>query len=318
MTVAVDKLRGDPPLRSGHPVEWILDLDGALLLQEPVRRRLATGAASRIDCRDLGRSLRLWAWDRDFDALRRRLPPPGSSAEIFLVGSGDYHHVTAALIERRPELLTIVHLDNHPDWAWTFPRRHCGSWVNAALDLHHVARVVTIGCSSEDLAHPDRRGVNLRSLRSGRLEMHPWYVPPTPLGDDRTPVPGHAVVDGELVWSNFAGRDWDDAVAALVRGLPTRDVWLSIDKDVLAPEFAATNWDQSALPLACLERLVTRLADSRRIVGVDICGDYSPARHLQPMKVVEALIDQPRRVPADLSVNARTNARLLDLLEAVL
>lgn len=300
------------------PTVTVLDLDGSALEQAPVCARRDAGLAATIDMRDLGRALRLWAWRPAFEAFKARLPAPGDAPEIFLLGSGDYHHLTAALLERRGEPLTVVHFDNHPDWAWTFPRRHCGSWVNAALGMPQVVRVVTIGCCSDDLERPDRAGANMRALASGRLEIHPWRRSPTRLPHQAPPLPGHRIEGGRLVWRNLAEEDWDVAMARIIATIPTGCVWLTIDKDVLGPEEAATNWDQGSLPLGLLESAITRLANERRIVGVDLCGDYSPPRHLQPMKWAEALLDQPRRPPASTAINAVVNARLLDLLEHVL
>ncbi|GGH19056.1 arginase [Alsobacter metallidurans] len=305
--------RAAPP-----PTVTILDLDGSALEQAPVLARLHAGSATTLEMRDLGRALRLWAWKPDFEAFKARLPAPADAPEIFLLGSGDYHHLTAALLERRGEPLTVVHFDNHPDWAWTFPRRHCGSWVNAVLAMPHVVRVVTIGCCSGDLANLDKAGCNLRALRSGRLEIHPWYHSPTELSDPAKPIPGHVVEHGRLHWRNMVNEDWDLAIREIFEAIPTKSVWLTIDKDVLAPEHAATNWDQGALPLAFLERAISRLAIERRMAGVDICGDYSPAQHRHPMKWTESLLDQPRRPPASTAINAVVNARLLDLLEHVL
>jgi arginase family enzyme len=297
----------------------VLDLDGSLTWQAPVRTRLASGEAELVDLRDLGATLRLWAWERDWRRYRARLPADqGREAQVLMIGSGDYHHLTAAFLERVAEPVTLVHFDNHPDWAWTFPRRHCGSWVNEALSMPHVTRVMTLGCCSDDLAKPDRRGANLRALRDGRLAMHPWRRPPTPLGARAAPVPGHDVHGGHLHWRGLDGRSAAEVATDLLAGIPTDAVWISFDKDVLAEEEAATNWDQGAMPLAFAEDLIAVLAARHRILGVDICGDFSPARHRQPMKWAEARIDQPRVPPAIPAVNEATNARLLGLLERLL
>ncbi|MFO1149053.1 MAG: hypothetical protein U1E62_11820 [Alsobacter sp.] len=295
----------------------VIDLDGSTVGQAPVAARLAAGQADLTDCRDVGAELRLWAWT---GALRRFAGslPRWQAGELVLLGSGDFHHLTAALLERVETPLTLVHVDNHPDWAWTFPERHCGSWINAALGLPDVRRVITIGCCSDDLAHPDRAGVNLAALRSGRLAMHPWHRPATRLRGPADPVPGHVVAEGELVWTNLCDTSLEEAAAGVLAGIPTRDVWISIDKDVLAPAEAATNWDQGAMPLDWLTGLVEAVAASHRILGVDLCGDFSPAAHRHPMKWFEARMDQPHGAPPDLSVNARTNGRLLDLLETLL
>lgn len=295
----------------------VLDLDGSLTWQAPVARRLADGRASRRDLRPLGKTLRLWAWERDFQRFAASLPERfADRRQVVLLGSGDYHHLTPALLGRLDREVVVVHVDNHPDWAWTFPARHCGSWVHAALALPQVARVITLGCCSEDLAAPDRGGVSLAALRSGRLVLHPWSHPPTRLGQSAAAVPGHRVEDGHLHWTTLDERSHDEAMGDVLEAIAGRPVWITLDKDVLAPAEAATNWDQGRMPLAALEQALSVLLDHADVVGVDLCGDYSPARHRQPMKWVEALMDQPRQPPGDLSVNEVLNERLLGLLEA--
>lgn len=297
----------------------VLDLDGSLTWQAPVKHRLAAGQADIVDLRDLGRALRLWAWDSDFARFSARLPDfGGAGPQVVMIGSGDYHHLTAALLERVEVPVTVVHFDNHPDWAWTFPRRHCGSWVNEALALPLVARVVTLGCCSEDLNRPDRSGANLRALRGGQLAMLPWRVAATPLGRRAGPVPGHEVQGDELHWRLLDGASPEEILDRLRQEITTEAIWISLDKDVLGEGEAATNWDQGAMPLATVEALLTGLAGRYRVHGIDISGDYSPAAHRNAMKWTEALLDQPRRPPPAVAVNEATNERLLSLLERVL
>lgn len=49
-------------------------------------------------------------------------------------------------------------------------------------------------------------------------------------------------------------------------------VYVSIDKDVLSEEDAATNWDQGAMRLPELIESLRLLSLRRRIIGADICG----------------------------------------------
>ncbi len=50
-------------------------------------------------------------------------------------------------------------------------------------------------------------------------------------------------------------------------------VYLSIDKDAFGREEVVTDWDQGTMTLEQLERAYCRILDSRRILGVDICGE---------------------------------------------
>jgi len=55
-------------------------------------------------------------------------------------------------------------------------------------------------------------------------------------------------------------------------------VYLSIDLDVLSPEYARTDWDQGSLSLSDLTDALGRIAFSHRIIGADICGGLTPAK----------------------------------------
>ncbi|WP_414476171.1 hypothetical protein [Microvirga sp. M2] len=297
----------------------VLDTDATLTAQPAVRDRLATAQARRIDLLDLGPALRLWAWEADFDGFRARLPQSQSGAtDVFMTGSGDFHHLTPALIERADRPVTVIHFDNHPDGAWSFPRRHCGSWVNAALVLAHVRKVITIGCCSDDLTRLGGRTAWIQALQNGRLELHPWSRSPAILGRGVRGVPGHRTEGRKLYWNGLAGSTWPGFVEDLVRRIAGETLWISIDKDVLGPTEAATNWDQGAMPLAYLEEALSALARHAPIAGVDVCGEYAPRRHRHPAKRLEAWIDQPNDAPVGTAINDATNSRLLNLLAAIL
>ena len=61
--------------------------------------------------------------------------------------------------------------------------------------------------------------------------------------------------------------------------LPEQDaVYLSIDLDVLSPDFARTNWDQGSMTMAQLCGIVRRLMEERRVAGADICGGISESQ----------------------------------------
>ena len=50
-------------------------------------------------------------------------------------------------------------------------------------------------------------------------------------------------------------------------------IYISIDKDALSPDHAATNWDQGSLSLEHMKAIIEALAQGRKIIGVDICGE---------------------------------------------
>lgn len=84
---------------------------------------------------------------------------------------------------------------------------------------------------------------------------------------------------------------------------------------------AVTNWDQGDMALDHILAAIRRLAVSFRIVGIDVCGDYSRPRLRDPLRAFLSWSDHPALPPhdeADLAVNDRTNARLLESFREVL
>ncbi|MCW5748223.1 MAG: arginase [Alphaproteobacteria bacterium] len=294
-----------------------IDLDGSLVMQ-PAVAAAARRDAGWIEAADLGPRLRLWSSARGMRDFAQRVADDGGGPTVTFLGSGDFHHLAVPLMAQVSQPFTLVHFDNHPDWVRFAPRWHCGSWVNRALELPQLRRVVTVGPCSDDLVWPQLKGANLAALRAGRLELYPWRHPPSRVFGDFDDGPGHSAAPGHIAWRCVGGA-WDSFVDELCSRLPTDAIWISIDKDVLRAEDAATNWDQGAMPLSALTSALARLACRRRVLGVDVCGEYAPPRHRNLRKRFEAWTDQPRDAAGrDVSVNARTNEILLAQLARVM
>ena len=300
----------------------ILDLDHSLTAQEPIVQRLADGRATRLDLLELGPQLRLWSTERNYQRFTQRLQqrPKRSTQrpEVFFVGSGDYHHLTPALLSNLPEPITLIHFDNHPDWVRFAPRRHCGSWINRALKMPNIKRIVTLGPCSDDLQNPQLKGGNLGALRRGDLQLFPWQHAPTKVWGRIGDGAGHEQRENHLHWRNLADQDWPSFLDNLIQSLPTEAIWITVDKDVLASEDAATNWDQGGMRLTHLLQAIRVLATSKRVLGIDICGEFAKAPHHNLLKRWEAKSDQPapeRWSESDLLRNSITNAALLELFE---
>lgn len=61
-----------------------------------------------------------------------------------------------------------------------------------------------------------------------------------------------------------------DIVAMLPKDLP---VYISIDKDVLSEKEVETNWDQGEMSLDVLVSEIEEIAESRKLLGADVCGE---------------------------------------------
>ncbi len=239
-------------------------------------------------------------------AIESRIPADHGTA---FLGSGDYHHLSWPLIERKASHgpFEVVVFDNHPDnmrFPWGI---HCGSWVRRVAMLPAVMRVRVLGISSADVGAAHAWENYLTPLRRGKLEY--WTV---------------GVDTG---WSRRLGlssafHGFDTPTALLDRfadeqcGTRT-PVYLTIDKDVLSADVARTNWDQGQLLERDLMRGIDALAG--RLIGSDITGDVSEYRYASWWKrKLSALDEQPAIDPAQLAEwQAQQHALNQRLLERI-
>lgn len=301
----------------------VVDLDGAIVGQPFLASLITSGQVAIVPAIDLATRLRLIADRPALEELRARirraLGERPSDLEVVFYGSGDFHHLTVCLLERYDEPLTVVHVDNHPDWVMFPPTLNCGSWVTHALKLRNVARVVTLGPSGKDLEWPELKWGNLKAIVNGRLQVFPWRKTESIVIRNYGDTDCWRQRGNRLEWTHLRDRAWADAAAHLAAGLPTRGVYLTIDKDAIGHGEATTNWDQGRMTVNEIEILIGVLARSRTIVGVDICGDYSVPKLQGFLRRAVSHLDRDK-VEVDspaLAINSDTNARLLRALAAL-
>ncbi|MFC5435685.1 hypothetical protein ACFPME_03900 [Rhodanobacter umsongensis] len=233
---------------------------------------------------------------------------PAEYGTVF-TGSGDFHHLSWPLIARLPVAtpFQVVVLDNHPD-NMRFPFGvHCGSWVRKVALLPQVSHVHVLGITSADIGAGHAWENYLTPLRRGKLSY--WGIG-VDTGWSRRLGLAHA----------FRGFDTPAAlVDVFVEAQRTQSApsYLSIDKDVFAPEVAHTNWDQGRL----LSGHALALIDSLRhgLVGSDINGEVSHYRYQSWWKRrLSAMDEQPEIDPAQLAGwQAQQHALNLQLLAAI-
>ncbi|MEW8979654.1 MAG: arginase family protein [Symbiobacterium sp.] len=186
-------------------------------------------------------------------------------------GTGEYHYVTLLRLQSLRQPVSLVLFDHHHDAS---PVQGgvvtCGDWVRHALALPWVRRVVWVGGREPELQ---------RYLPHPRILRVPEPAPP----------------------ARFA--EWAD------RTLPGSDIYISVDKDVLAPDDAVTTWGAGDLPLADLLSWLHLLGRHRRIVGADVCGEWE----ISPTQVVPSLQDR-----AAIRRNEQANIAIRDALAPVL
>lgn len=295
-----------------------LHLDDALRAQPALMEAGRRRGARNFDGRDGARQLRLWSRPDDLQALRLRLRtelPDTGIPELVYAGSGDFHHVSTLLIARALQhahgATTIVHFDNHPDWMRCRMGLHCGSWAAHAAKMPRVARLVTVGVCSPDI-HPRRlKDADTTAVEQGRVELYAY----------RAQRGAGAVRLCGFVWPTIEAIGIDAFADYLLSRVETTDIYITVDKDVLSPHEAVTNWDQGRIDLAFMRSMIETLVAHRRVIGADIVGDYSPPAFsggwlAAICKQGEALLDQPWRRPDPVhaaAVNQATNLALLDI-----
>jgi hypothetical protein len=248
----------------------IIDMDGSLATQAEV---FPATKDMWIPARSWGPRIRLACTFGTFRRFQAWLGSALSSRDrkVTLYGSGDFHHVTLALLRRIREPFNLLVLDKHPDWMRAIPVLHCGTWLRHALRLTNLVRV--FNCGGElDFDNPYRWLAPWAELRSGRLVVFPgqrrferggWSrIPTQPLLNDRMRLSD--VLAGAL-------EPYRDELVA-------RPLYISIDKDVLVAADAAVNWDSGLLRLGDAVTIVETFlaAAGRNLVGADVLGDWSP------------------------------------------
>lgn len=251
------------------------------------------------------------------EALARRidaaLPPDHGTV---LMGSGDFHHVSWALIRRQARQgrhgpLRVVVFDNHPD-NMRFPFGvHCGSWVRRVALMPEVSHVHVVGITSPDIGAAHAWENYLAPLRRGKLSY--WSV-----GVDTR-------------WAQWAGvasafRSFGSVKAmmdAFVNELRQQPVatYLSIDKDAFSTDVVHTNWDQGQLKIPDVDAVIDTLG--RDIVASDITGEVSTYAYRSRWKRWLSAADgqDSAAVPADLTQwqaqQHKLNERLMARIAAV-
>lgn len=281
-----------------------------------------------MEAKNIGKRIRLWSKEKSLDKLASLLHEEffASKTEmprLFYMGSGDFHHVSALILAEtlrkavRP--VTVIHFDNHPDWVNFKNGMHCGSWVNRAIANDRVENFITIGVCSNDLEQPDKKGGNVSLLFQSKLKLFPY-----------THAPSHISAKHKAGkyyhWQCISQIGESAFMMQLLKEIPTEDVYITIDKDVLAREDCESNWDQGAMRLPYLTSLIRAIGQKHNVIGADVTGDYSKPKYAgslwqRAIKNGEALLDQPYVPPSTKKasdLNSRTNQILLDVFSEVM
>jgi hypothetical protein len=294
----------------------ILDLDGSLPLQSELVARcrpeiLAAG--------QWGPLIRLACSFRRFRRFEQHLAALlGDATEkepaITFYGSGDFHHLSLALVRRLRGPVNLLVLDNHPDWMRGVPFLHCGTWLYHAARLPGVKRIFHVG-GNVDFDNYYQWMAPWRLLRSGQIIVFPairrfqreaWAgVPNEPV----RPRPDTPVDLDRIEKLLFPFR----------AELATLPLYVSLDKDVLAQEEAVVNWDSGYLTLAEVSQVLQAFMEAARgkLAGMDVVGDWSPVRLRGWLRHVMHWTEHPTLSVEASDAAGRNEQTNLALLQAI-
>jgi arginase family enzyme len=250
--------------------------------------------------------------------------PAGS---VTFLGSGDFHHITSLLIDKLSDDISVICFDDHPDWDIFPPKIGCGSWVTRVLARANVKKVLLIGASSGDISPTLYRMGNYDSLNNDRLEIYPYQHKATKVFFKKIPRNMSASVKrgifyDEIHWQELKTKNMAEFFLHVLRRLPTKKVYVTIDKDCLRNAYALTNWAQGHLEMEELLLMLKLIKENTEIAGLDVTGDYSPVRTEGIVRTAITAMNHPRDFsakgrPRSLidSVNEAANIRILELLD---
>ena len=169
-----------------------------------------------------------------------------NSFGIHFFDNGNYHYMSKLWTDQVQEPFDLVVFDHHPDMQ---PPRFegilsCGGWIKEVLDHNKFVQNVTVIGVADHLVEEIREDLS----QSGDVEIL-----------NRVSFIRESELDSLPAKSTFKTHN-----------LP---LYISIDKDALNTQEAATNWDQGSLTFEQLATTLQTLAQNKKILGIDICGE---------------------------------------------
>lgn len=297
------------------PRPRVLDLDGSLARQSDFLRR---SSARLIPLRSFGPRLRYLCRRQERQSFERRLSEQaGEPHHLTFIGSGDFHHLSFSLLKFFREPLSVVVFDQHPDWDATSPFPCCGTWVGEALRLPHIKRIVVIGAGSEDLGGVQLWRGHRAAIASGKLEIFPATLQRSlwPTFRPKTLACGRRS-GAWMKWNTLAQNGWEETLRGIIARLPTRRLYISVDKDCLGESEAVSNWSAGELALSDVCAAIERLRCECELVGADVTGEWSAGEPQNPFFRAISRADHPAPLAPGEAMPTRNEATNLSLWRA--
>ena len=229
-----------------------------------------------MDVREEAKALRFITSASKINAFEAKY---GSEFRPFtLLGSGDFHHLSAVWTRQFQEPFTLLSFDNHPDWDIRPPYWSAGAWINRALENPHVQSVAVWGCGSFECSFPTRFLGNRWAAKTHRLLIYPWR-------QRRVRYPAYL---NPLRIGNWKAMflDWLDHNH-------DHKIYVTIDIDCLASGEAITNWENGRFTCTDLIWALGKLREKGAVIGGDLCGAWSRPRYATAFQKLAGWFDHP-------------------------
>lgn len=193
-----------------------------------------------VDLSDL-KNVSRYCDERSLEMIRKKLSKFYDS-KIKFIDSGNYHYVTYLLLEKIKQPFILVLFDHHTDMQPSFFKElmSCGCWVKKTLDENkYIQKVIIIGAREKQ--------INL---------IEEKYT-------DKIICFSEEFIGEKYNWESFSQK------------YINYPIYISIDKDIINPKEAKTDWDQGNLTLNELREIYMGICKKHEIIGIDICGDSS-------------------------------------------
>lgn len=198
--------------------------------------------------------------------LRQQIESVGNNSfGIHFFDNGNYHYMSKLWTDQVQEPFDLVVFDHHPDMQ---PPRFegilsCGGWIKEVLDHNKFVQNVTVIGVADHLVEEIREDLS----QANAAEI--------------------------LNRVNFIRESELESITPHLKGTLCRphtpSLYISIDKDALSTAEAATNWDQGSLTFEQLTATLTHLAQNRKILGIDICGERARDMGFEDTAAADAL-----------------------------
>ncbi len=188
--------------------------------------------------------------------LRERLRAFPAEGVHFL-DNGNYQYISTLWLERLEEPFDLLVLDHHTD---VQPPAFggilsCGGWIRQVMEENPWVRQVYV-------AGPPAEAVRQAEEERSR---------------ERQAGGEGGFCEGQIQWISEeemrCPAAWQGRLRKEGEKTAPRPLYISVDKDILAQDYADTNWDQGSLDRDTLLRCLREAAALRPLAGMDVCGE---------------------------------------------